>query len=402
MLYTTYQASEDLLAPTRAWASMVTTGSRMVPRAWQPPWIRAVTAVAELTTFDRIRHERPDWAIHQVAVGGRDVAIHEEVADATAFGTLRRFVKEGVPAGPPVLVVAPLSGHFATLLRPTVATLLTDHDVYVTDWHNARDIPVAAGRFDADDYIEHIMRFAAVVGAGAHFLAVCQPCPAVLAATALLSEEESPFTPSTITLMAGPVDCRINPTVVNHVATERPIEWFEERVIDAVPGRYAGRGRRVYPGFLQLGSFLAMNPYLHTKRHLDAYLDLVNGDGVVAETVEAFYLEYNAVLDLTAEFYLQTVERVFQRFELARGVQEFRGRRVDLGAIRSTRVLAIEGERDNICGRGQTGAAIDLCTNVAAGDKQFHIEPGVGHYGVFSGQRWRDHIYPRIRDFVAQ
>jgi polyhydroxyalkanoate depolymerase len=401
MLYTAFMASEDLLTPGRAWASLVSAGVGLVPRAWQGPITRHVGAMAELTTLNRVRHERPDWAIREVVVGDRPVVVHEEVVDRTPFCTLRRFAKEGVAAGPPVLVVAPLSGHFATLLRETVATLLIDHDVHVTDWHNARDVPLDEGDFDADDAVDHVTRFLRVLGPGVHVLAVCQPCPSALTAVALLAEQGDEATPASLTLMAGPVDCRISPTTVNQVAMTRSIEWFEEHVITTVPARYAGGGRRVYPGFLQLAAFMSMNPRLHTKRHLDAYVDMVTGDGAAAEVIQAFYEEYYAVLDLPATFYLETVQQVFQDFDLAKGERRWRGHLVDLGAIRDTALLAVEGSRDDICGRGQTAAALSLCTNLPSASKVAYVAPDAGHYGVFSGHRWRTTIYPVVRDFMA-
>lgn len=401
MLYTAFQASEDLLAPGRAWASLVAASVGLVPRGWQDPMTRHVGAMAQLATLTRVRHQRPDWAIREVVVDERPVTVHEEAVDVTPFCTLRRFVKEGVAAGPPVLVVAPLSGHFATLLRDTVATLLIDHDVHVTDWHNVRDVPLDEGEFDADEAVDHLMRFVRIIGPGSHVLSVCQPCPSALTAVALLAEQGDAATPVSLTLMAGPVDCRISPTSVNGVATTRSLEWFEEHVITTVPARYAGRGRRVYPGFLQLGAFLSMNPRLHTKRHLDAYVDLVSGDGAAAGVIQAFYEEYYAVLDLPAAFYLDTVQQVFQNFDLPRGQRRWRGHLVDLAAIRDTALLAVEGARDDICGRGQTTAALSLCTNIPSDHKLTHVEPDTGHYGVFSGHHWRTSIYPVVREFMA-
>jgi poly(3-hydroxybutyrate) depolymerase len=401
MLYTTYQAAEDLLLPARAWTALVAGGLGTFPRSWQDPFTRHLGASARLATLARVRHERPAWGIDDVVVDGRSSAVWEEAVDVTPFCTLRRFVKADVSAGSPVLVVAPLSGHFATLLRETVATLLLDHDVYVTEWHNARDVPVGAGDFGADDAIDVIIRHLRLIGPGNHVLAVCQPCPSALIATAVLAAAGDEAAPKSLTLMAGPVDARINPTVVNELASTRPAEWFEEHFVTSVPWRYAGRGRQVYPGFLQLAAFMAMNPRLHVKRHLDAYVDMVSGDGAAADVVEAFYAEYYAVLDLPARFYLETVQRVFQRFDLACGVAQWRGEPVELAAIRDTALLTVEGARDDVCGRGQTAAALALCPSIPAKRKHAHVEPGVGHYGVFSGHRWRTSIYPVVRDFVV-
>ena len=402
LLYTAYQASEDLLAPSRALASYLALGADLVPAGWQGLWTRHVGATAKLATLTRVRHERPDWAIDRVVVDGAEVVVEEQVADMTPFCTLRRFAKAGVPAGPPVLVVAPLAGHFATLLRETVQSLLADHDVYVTDWHNIRDVPLDEGDFDLDDAIEHLMRFIRVLGAGCHVLAVCQPCPSALVAVAVMAEMGDEAVPATLTLMAGPVDGRVNPTAVNQLAVSRPLDWFEQNVITVVPSRFAGRGRHVYPGFLQLGGFLSMKPHLHLKRHLDAYVDLVSGDGVTAGVVEAFYAEYYAMLDLSAPFYLETVDKVFQRYDLARGKRTWRGNRVDVGAIRETALLTVEAGRDDVCGPGQTAAAHKLCRGIPSDRREAYIEPEVGHYGVFSGFRWRTSIYPIVRAFVAK
>jgi poly(3-hydroxybutyrate) depolymerase len=401
MLYTTYQVSEDLMAPSRAWASAVAHWVRLLPPILQNPWTRHVGAVSDLTALNQVRHERPAWAIEHVVVDGAQVPVHEEVVDATPWCSLRHFVKEGTPRGPAMLVVAPLSGHFATLLRATVRTMLLDHDVYVTDWHNARDVPLDGGDLGLDDVVDHLIRFSEALGPGGHMMSVCQPCPVALAAVAIMSEDGNPATPRSLTLMAGPVDPRINPTAVNDLAMSHPLTWFEQTVITTVPARFRGRGRQVYPGFLQLAAFLSMNVGNHVKRQLDAYVDMVSADGVNAEVIRAFYEEYYAVLDLPAAFYLETVQRVFQNAELPRGVFTWRGRRVDLGEISETALLTVEGGHDDICGAGQTRAALDLCTGLPDKMKASWREPEVGHYGVFSGHRWEQNIYPVLRDFVA-
>jgi polyhydroxyalkanoate depolymerase len=367
----------------------------------QHPWTRHVRAVSRLIELNHVRSDRPPWAIDVVRMGNDDVPVREEAHVRTPFCTLRRFVKVGVPAGPKVLVVAPLAGHFATLLRDTIATLVVDHDVYVTDWKNVRDVPLDEGELDMDGAIEHLMRFLRAIGPGCHVVAVCQPCPSALVATAVLAEDGDDATPVSLTLMAGPVDARISPTRVNEVAVSRPIEWFERKVITTVPYRFAGRGRRVYPGFLQLTGFMSMNPYLHAKRHLDAYVSLVEGDETNLEVIEAFYAEYFAMLDLPGAFYLDTVEHVFQRCDLATGEREWRGRPVDLGAIADTALLTVEGGRDDVCGPGQTAAAQGLCGKVPDDRRFHHLEPDVGHYGVFSGNRWRSSIYPAVKQFIA-
>jgi poly(3-hydroxybutyrate) depolymerase len=299
-----------------------------------------------------------------------------------------------------VLLVAPLSGHFATLLRETVRTLLQDHDVFITDWFNARDVPLSQGAFGLDDYIDHMISFMEAIGEGVHVVAVCQPCVAALAATALMAEDDNPCAPRSLTLMAGPVDCRVNPTAVNALATSKPMEWFEKNLISRVPLPHAGFMRRVYPGFVQLSAFLSMNPQRHKQAFKDLYSHLVDGEHDKAQTIKAFYDEYLAVNDLPAEFYLETIEKVFQTYDLAKGELMYRGRLVDTKAIRRTALMTVEGERDDICSVGQTVAAQDLCSSIRPYLKNHHVQTGVGHYGVFSGKRWNQQIYPRVRDSI--
>jgi poly(3-hydroxybutyrate) depolymerase len=348
-----------------------------------------------------LTHERRPFGIHAVPTTSGVVDVVEEVVERTPFGALLRFRKDMEVEDPKVLVLAPLSGHFATLLRDTVETLLPDHDVYITDWFNAREVPLDAGRFGFDEYVDHVVRFLGVLGPGAHLLAVCQPCVQALAATAVMAEAEDPNVPRTLTLMAGPIDTRVNPTAVNDLATSVPIEWFEQNVISTVPWRHPGAGRRVYPGFVQLTAFLSMNMPRHVKSHFDLFTALADGDTAAARVTRDFYDEYFAVLDLAAEFYLETVERVFQTWDLARGVLEVHGRKVDPGAISRTLLLTVEGERDDICSIGQTMAAHDLCSSLNPYLKQHHLQAGVGHYGVFSGRRWESQVYPVLRSAIA-
>jgi poly(3-hydroxybutyrate) depolymerase len=302
---------------------------------------------------------------------------------------------------PRVLIVAPLSGHFATLLRGTVETLLLDHDVYITDWVNARDVPLVHGRFDLDDFIDLVVSFLHELGPDTHLVAVCQPSVPVLAAVALMAAEGDKLQPRSMTLMGGPIDTRRNPTKPNLLATSRPLEWFERTVVETVPARYIGAFRRVYPGFLQLAGFMTMNLDRHVTAHFDQYKHLIRGDGESADAHRRFYDEYTSVMDLPADFYLQTIERVFQQHALALGSFTSRGRKVEPAAIKRTALLAVEGENDDICAVGQTAAALDLCTGLAAAKKQHHLQPKVGHYGVFNGRRWRSEIYPKVRDFIA-
>ena len=336
-------------------------------------------------------------------IGEQRVAITERVAHTLPFGTLLHFAKDpaaGLPTQPPVLLAAPLSGHFATLLRETVRTLLQDHDVYITDWHNARDVALREGAFGLDDYIRYMMLFLQHIGPGTHLVAVCQPCVAALAATALLAEDDDPAQPRSLTLMAGPVDCRVNPTEVNRLATSKPIEWFEKNLISHVPLPHRGFMRRVYPGFVQLSAFMSMNLERHQQSFEHLYQHILEGRLDEAETIKTFYEEYLAVNDLPAEFYLETVEKVFQTYDLAVGQLHYQGRRVNPAAIRRTALLTVEGERDDICAIGQTVAAQDLCKSVRPYLKNHHVQTGVGHYGVFSGRKWNQQIYPRVRDSI--
>jgi poly(3-hydroxybutyrate) depolymerase len=399
MMYDAFLAHADALWPLRAWGriavpsllssakSPASGDARRIAAAWQ------MFALAELT------HTRPPWEIATVVSDGAERAITEEVAANTPFATLRRFRKDGVGAQPKVLLAAPMSGHFATLLRDTVRTLLRDHDVYVTDWHNARDVPAAAGRFGLDEYIDHVIAFIAALGPGVHVVAVCQPCVAALAAAALMAEDDHPAQPASLTLMAGPIDCRVAPTAVNRLATSRPIAWFERHLIGRVPWRLRGAGRRVYPGFLQLAAFVGMNRERHVEQFRRYFDHLVAGDDDSARPIREFYDEYMAVADLSADFYLETVRLVFQEYALARGTLTLRGRKVDPLAIRRTALLTVEGERDDICALGQTLAAHDL-TRLRPYMRTHHVQPNVGHYGVFAGRRWQQHIYPVVRNLI--
>ncbi|WP_157265339.1 polyhydroxyalkanoate depolymerase [Azohydromonas aeria] len=401
MLYDTYQVQADLMRPLRAAARHAApTLARRRP-GLDSLTQRHLAAAFEVFNLAEITHQRPDWGIRSVTVQGREVAVTEEAVAVTPFATLRRFRKDmAEPPGERVLLVAPMSGHFATLLRDTVRTLLQDLDVYVTDWHSARDVPLAAGRFGLDEYTEHLMGFLRTLGPGAHLMAICQPCVAALAATALMAEDGEPATPSSLTLMAGPIDCRINPTTVNRLATEKPIAWFEDNVISVVPRRLPGGGRRVYPGFVQLGAFMNMNRERHVKAFHDYYLHLVTDDHDKALATRSFYEEYFAVADLPAEFFLETVRLVFQEYALPRGELRFRGRPVRAEAIRRTALLTVEGERDDICSTGQTLAAQDLCSKVRPYLRTHFVQADVGHYGVFSGKRWQKYIYPMVRNVI--
>lgn len=400
MLYLAYQAQSDLINPARtlAQAAIVALGSRAM--LGQPLSASAAAAGYELVTRAGLTHDRPPYGIDKVVSGNREVPITEEAALTLPFGTLLHFRKDTDLQQSKVLVVAPLSGHFATLLRNTVATLLQDHDVYITDWHNAREVPLSAGAFGYDDYVDYLIRFIETLGPETHIVAVCQPCVQVLTAAAVMAQAAHPAQPRSMTLMAGPVDTRINPTTVNKLATDKPIGWFEKNLIARVPARHPGAGRKVYPGFIQLGAFMAMNMSRHINAHIDLFTHLATGEVEKAEAIKTFYDEYFAVLDLPAEFYLETVQWIFQEARLAAGTLTYRGETVDCRAIRRTALMTVEGERDDICSLGQTAAAHDLCSGLKPFRKRHHMQAGVGHYGVFSGRKWDGQIYPIVRNMI--
>lgn len=401
MMYYAYQAQDDLIDPFRVFAQ---SALDVIENSWLRksgiPFLGNVSAAYELMTRARLTHHRPPYRIDKVKVGNREVAVTEEVTYSTPFGSLLRFRKDIDIAQPKVLVVAPLSGHFATLLRNTVQVLLADNDVFITDWHNARDVPLSAGEFGMEGYISHVIDFMEKLGPRSHIVAVCQPCVQALAATAIMSEDNNPATPASLTLMAGPIDTRLNPTKVNHLATTKPIEWFEKNLIALVPGRFKGGGRLVYPGFMQLTAFMSMNLDRHVKAHVELYNSLAAGEMEKAQQTKTFYDEYFAVLDLTAEFYIETVKLVFQDYALAKGELQYKGRTVNPKAICRTTLLTVEGERDDICSVGQTLAAHDLCSSLKPFRKRHHLQPGVGHYGVFSGKKWENQIYPLVRNAI--
>ena len=400
MLYVAYQAHSDFMVPVRRLADFAIKALAPAQFAGTTAFTRNLTAAYELIARAGLSHDRPPFGIDSVMVGNEEVAVHEEAARVTPFGTLLHFKKAIDAAQPRVLLVAPLSGHFATLLRATVRTLLADHDVYITDWHNVRDVPRGKGRFGFDEYIQHIVEFLEAIGPGAHVVAVCQPCVAVLVAAAVMAQDGNPAQPRSMTLMAGPIDTRVNPTKVNELANSKPIEWFEQNLIASVPMRYPGAFRRVYPGFVQLAAFMTMNIERHIKAHRDLYDHLANGDLEKAKVTKAFYDEYFAVLDLAAEFYLETVRLVFQEHALGLGKLTWNGVPVEPRAIRRTMLLTVEGERDDICAVGQTLAAHDLCSGLRPYLKRHHMQAGVGHYGVFSGNRWTNQIYPILKNVI--
>lgn len=404
-MYQAFQATSDLLWPLRSLARLATPmllhpnlGAATMSSS------RMIAAACKVMALSEVKHKRPPWGLDNVTANGIKWPVSEEAVAATPFATLLRFRKEGAPVQPKVLVVAPMSGHFGTLLRDTVRTLMQDHDVHVTDWHNVRDVPLSAGRFGLDEYTQHIIDFLTTMtdnyGTSCHVVAVCQPTVSALAAVAIMSEDKHPATPASLTLMAGPIDCRISPTAVNKLATTKPIEWFEKNLISRVPLRHRGGGRRVYPGFVQLSAFISMNKDRHTNAFNDYYKHLVADEFEKAEITRTFYEEYMAVADLSADFYIETVRHVFQEYALPKGELMFKGRRVNPAAIRRTALLTIEGERDDICAIGQTLAAQDLTPNLRPYMRTHYVQSNVGHYGVFSGRRWQNHIYPVVRNVI--
>lgn len=401
MMYLAYQTQADLMDPVRFGARMA---RRMLDTplmaAFSNPGLRHLAAAYEMVERAGLSHGRPPFGIASTMVGNRELEVTEESVYRLPFGTLLHFKKDADVPQPRVLVVAPMSGHFATLLAGTVRTLLTDHDVFITDWHNARDVSLEHGPFGFDDYVEHIIKFLEWMGPGAHLVAVCQPCVQALVASAVMAQEGNPAQPRSMTLMAGPIDCRINPTKVNELAQSKPMSWFERNLISKVPMGFEGAGRRVYPGFVQLSAFVSMNLGRHMKAHFELYENLANGETEKAETAKAFYDEYFAVLDLAAEFYLETVQYVFQEYRLPKGELTYRGNPIDFGAIRRTALLTVEGERDDICSLGQTVAAQEICSRLRPHRKRHHMQPGVGHYGVFSGRKWAGQVYPLVKNHI--
>jgi len=403
MLYNAYEMQRSLLAGASAFANM---GVELLQNPVNPfAYFGGGPVLA--SALDVFAHAaaprgKPAFGLIQTEIDGRKLVVTEEIVLQKPFGQLKRFVREGVEDSPKLLIVAPMSGHYATLLRGTVERMLPRHDVYITDWRDAKLVPMAEGRFDLDDYIDYIIAFLEHIGPGAHMLAVCQPSVPCYAATAIMNAGKHPCAPRTLTMMGGPIDTREAPTAVNTLATQRPHAWFEQNVIATVPMHYPGAGRQVYPGFLQLAGFMSMNLGNHLMSHWEMFKHLVIGDGESAEATKDFYDEYLSVCDMTAEFYLQTVEQVFQKHALPKGELVHRGKRVDPAAITQTALLAIEGERDDISGIGQTKAALTLATRLPAERKHYYMAPGVGHYGIFNGSRWRGKIAPVLEDWIAK
>jgi len=409
MLYQWYETQRALMAPFSEFAS---ASAKLYNHPLSPfvhtPMAQRISAGLDLMHRLAKDYEKPEFGITSATVGGTEVAVQQQVALQKPFCRLLRFKRftdnpvalERMKSQPTVLVVAPLSGHHSTLLRDTVKSLLHDHKVFITDWTDARMVPADAGPFHLDDYVGYVQEFIRHTGPKVHVISVCQPTVPVLAAVSLMASAGE-TTPLTMTMMGGPIDARRSPTAVNNLATDKSFQWFENNVIYRVPQNYPGAGRRVYPGFLQYSGFVAMNPDRHVTSHYDYFLDLVRGDEESAESHRSFYDEYNAVLDMPAEYYLDTIKKVFQEFALVNGSWVVEGQPVQPADIRHTALLTIEGELDDISGAGQTRAAHELCSGIPA-EHRFHYDAmGAGHYGIFSGRRWREQVYPRVRSFIA-
>ena len=406
MLYDAYEIQRSLLAGASAWANF-SAGLLNNPANPFAYFGGGPVLASALEVFAHASAPRgkPDFGLDFTTIDGKQIEVHEEIVLRMPFGQLKRFVRKGVEGGPKLLIVAPMSGHYATLLRGTVERMLPTADVYITDWRDAKLVPLAEGRFDLDDYVDYLIAFLAHIGAEGdprpHMLAVCQPSVPAFAAAALMSADKHPNRPKTLTMMGGPIDTREAPTAVNTLATERPHTWFEQNVIATIPATYAGAGRRVYPGFLQLAGFMTMNLGSHMVSHWEMFKHLVQGDGEGADSTMKFYEEYRSVCDMTAEFYLQTIDVVFQSHALPKGEMLHRGRKVDPSAITDVAILAIEGERDDISGLGQTRAALTIADKLPAKRKKYHMAPGVGHYCIFNGSKWRTKIAPMLEQWIA-
>ena len=400
MMYDSYQAMAN--ASDRVRLAAATAASYIEENSWQSwsnPW-RSMAALCEVVALTGFTHDRPDYDIGSIEVRGQKTEVRQSETFYTPFCKLLRFARADSVDEPSVLLAAPMSGHFATLLRGTIRTLLRDHVVYVTDWINPRHIPIQAGYFGFDDYTQHLIDFIKHIGPACHVVAVCQPAVSALAATAILAQQGANGQPASLTLMAGPIDTRISPTKVNELANDKPIAWFADNMIGEVPKGLEGAGRRVYPGFVQLSAFMSMNADRHAKSLADLFKSRIRGDDARADAISDFYKEYFAVMDLSADFYLDTVEQVFQRHALPLGEMRFKGIRIEPRAIKKTFLLTVEGEKDDICAVGQTLAAQDLCSGLRPYMKTHHMQAGVGHYGVFSGRRWDSQIYPVVRSHI--
>jgi poly(3-hydroxybutyrate) depolymerase len=403
--YQAYEMAHVMLSPMRigARALRIYLTHKFNPFSVTP---QAKSIAAACQVFEELTHRygKPEFGITETKIVGLPVEVTETVVMEKPFCRLLHFERDESKMGkrfdPKVLIVAPMSGHYATLIRGTIEAMIPEHDVFVTDWSDARDVPLSLGQFDFDDFIDYLIDFIQYLGTNTHLIAVCQPAVPVLAATALMASRDMDCQPLSLTLMGGPIDVSRAPTKVTEFSESRSLDWFEQNVISVVPFPNPGFGRRVYPGFLQLTGFVSMNLDRHVDAHVKHFHNLVRGDCDPVARHQQFYEEYMAVMDLPAEFYLQTIEKVFHERALAKGTLVHRGEKVDCSAIRQTALMTIEGENDDICGVGQTEAAHDLCDNIPIDMKYHYVQPGVGHYGVFNGRRWSTEIQPRIREMI--
>jgi poly(3-hydroxybutyrate) depolymerase len=402
MLYSAYELQRNWLASASSWAEI---GAEL----WSNPalpigYMGMGPAISSaLRVFAHIYEDRgkPAFDIQEVVVDGKSRPVMEEVKARRPFGALRHFRREGLPDdAPKLMIVAPMSGHYASLLRGTVARMAENQDVWITDWADAKMVPLSKGHFDLDDYMDYLIEWLRFLGPDTHVLAVCQPSVPAFAAAAIMGKDRDPCRPASLTMMGGPVDTRASPTSVNDLAMDKPLGWFQNNVIATVPFNYPGAGRKVYPGFLQLAGFISMNLESHVMSHYEMFKHLTLGDQESADATKKFYDEYLSVCDMTAEFYLETIEEVFQKHSLPKGEFNHRGTNIDPDAIRDTALLAIEGERDDISGIGQTKAALDLAEHLPAAKKKYHLARGVGHYGIFNGSKWRGRIAPVVEEWI--
>ncbi len=402
MLYSAYEMQRTWLAGASAWA---TVSAELLDHPANPFGYlgggTVLSSALEVFAHASAPRGKPAFGLDHTVIAGETIVVTEEIVLQKPFGQLKHFVRDGIEGQPKLLIVAPMSGHFATLLRGTVERMLPGHDVYITDWRDAKAVPLADGHFDLEDYVDYLIAFLEEIGPGAHMLAVCQPSVPCYAAAAIMSAGKHPCRPRTLTMMGGPVDTRAAPTAVNTLATERPHSWFKNNVIVTVPPLYRGGGRKVYPGFLQLSGFMSMNLGNHMTSHWEMFKHLVAGDDESADATKDFYEEYRSVCDMTAEFYLQTIDVVFQNHKLPKGEMMYRGMKVDPGAITDIGILAVEGERDDISGLGQTRAALDIAVNLPDKMKRYYMAEGAGHYGIFNGSKWRENIAPVVEKWIA-
>ncbi len=402
MLYQVHQRYMDAVAPVNSWMQQM---QALCSKSWSPLNYtfagKTIAATAEVIERCTGVYARPEFDIEYANIDGNKIAIKEEIVIAKPYCNLLHFKRNGQYEHPKVLLIAPMSGHYSTLLRGTVEHFIDDHEVYITDWINARDVPLSEGDFSFDDYVSYLIEFSEFLAGDFHIIAVCQPTVPTVVAAAVMAQNNETFQPKSMSLLGGPIDTRVSPTEVNEYAISKELEWFENNVICTVPDKYAGAGQKVYPGFIQLTGFLSMNLDTHINKHFTFFGDLVKGDGDSAENHRKFYNEYLAVMDMPAQFYLDTIRHVFIEHQLPKGEIMYRGKSVNTKLVKEVALLTIEGENDDITGAGQTRAAHDILSGIPKSKKQHHTQPEVGHYGVFNGRRFREEIGPKIKGFIA-